>query len=92
MGNLPREDLIKFIECDTGITGEPLAGKILGCLHDYKVDMTQARGQAYDGAGNMSGATRGTAAQYPLAIILHCASHCLNLAAAKCLQNTCKYF
>ena len=45
--NLPREDLIEFIECDTGITGEALAGKILECLHDYKVDMTKARGQAY---------------------------------------------
>ena len=49
-------------------------------------------GQAYDGAGNMAESVRGTAAlstaQYPLALYLHCASHCLNLAVVKSLQVT----
>ena len=40
----------------------------------------------------MAGSVRGTAAlikaQYPLALYLHCASHCLNLAVVKSLQVT----
>ena len=40
----------------------------------------------------MAGSIRGTAAlikaQYPLALNLHCASHCLNLAVVKSLQVT----
>ena len=40
----------------------------------------------------MAGSVRGTAAlitaQYPLAMYLHCASHCLNLAVVKSLQVT----
>ena len=40
----------------------------------------------------MAGSVRGTAAlikaQYPLALYLHCASHCLNLAIVKSLQVT----
>ena len=40
----------------------------------------------------MAGSIRGTAAlitaQYPLALYLHCASHCLNLAVVKSLQVT----
>ena len=92
--NLPREDVIDFLECDTGLSGEALAIKIVGCLESHGVDMTKARGQAFDGAGNMSGATKGAAAritaQYPQALYLHCASHCLNLVVAKSLTDTCK--
>ena len=49
------------------------------------------RGQAYDGAGNMSGSLNGTAAliskDNPLALYLHCASHSLNLAVVKSLDE-----
>lgn len=88
--NLVREDFLTFLECDNGITGSCLAEKILGFLRDCDLDLTKLRGQAYDGAGNMSGRTRGAAAivtsQYPLALYLHCASHCLNLAVVKSLE------
>lgn len=87
-----REDLVGFFECDTGITGRHLADKILGCLIKYTLDPINLRGQAYDGAGNMAGTVNGTAAlitaQYPLALYLHCTSHCLNLAVVKSLQVT----
>ena len=87
-----REDLVGFFECDTGITGRHLADKILGCLSSYGLDPINLRGQAYDGAGNMAGSVNGTAAlitaQYPLALYLHCTSHCLNLAVVKSLQVT----
>ena len=45
----------------------------------------------YDGASNMSGKTKGTAAhiqsQYPLALYTHHASHCLNLAAVASFEE-----
>ena len=66
--------------------------KILSFLSTLGLDPTNLRGQAYDGAGNMSGSTNGTAAlissQYPLALYLHCASHSLNLAVVKSLDKT----
>ena len=46
------------------------------------------RGQAYDGAGAMSGAVKGAAArimaQCPKAHYVHCAAHRLNLCVVKC--------
>ena len=87
-----REDLLGFFECDTGITGRALADKVTGCLQAYGLDLSNLRGQAYDGAGNMAGSANGTAAlisaDYPLAVYLHCSSHCLNLAVVKSLQVT----
>ena len=87
---LAREDFVSFLECDTGISGHSLAEKITTTLQYYGLDLMKLRGQAYDGAGNMAGSIRGTAAlisaQYPLALYLHCASHCLNLAVVKSLQ------
>ena len=89
---LVREDLLGFVECDTGISGRDLAGKITSSLQAYGLDLSNLRGQAYDGAGNMAGSVNGTAAlitaDYPLALYLHCASHCLNLAVVSSLQVT----
>ena len=89
---LVREDLVAFIECDTGISGRAIADKIISCLQAYGLDLSNLRGQAYDGAGNMAGSVNGAAAlitaDYPLAFYLHCASHCLNLAVVKSLQLT----
>ena len=89
---LPREDLIGFLECNTGISGHCLAEKTITALRSYDLYLTKLRGQGYDGAGNMAGPIRGTAAlitaQYPLALYLHCASHSLNLAVVKSLQVT----
>ena len=46
----------------------------------------------YDGAGNMAGCVNGTATlitnEYPQALYLHCASHCLNLAVVKSFKVT----
>ena len=89
---LVREDLLGFFECDTGISGRDLAGKITSTLEAFGLDLSNLRGQAYDGAGNMAGSVNGTAAliavDSPLALYLHCASHCLNLAVVKSLQIT----
>ena len=89
---LVREDLIGFVECNTGITGRELANKITSSLQAFGSDLSNLQGQAYDGAGNMAGSVNGTAAlisaQYPLALYPHCASHCLNLAVVKSLHIT----
>uniref|UniRef100_A0A1X7U3U8 HAT C-terminal dimerisation domain-containing protein n=1 Tax=Amphimedon queenslandica TaxID=400682 RepID=A0A1X7U3U8_AMPQE len=86
------KDLVGFFECDTGITGRALADKITATLNDFHLNLSFLRGQGYDGAGNMAGSVKGTAAliteEYPLALYLHCASHCLNLAVVKSLQST----
>ena len=87
-----REDLVGFSECDTGITGRQLSDKIIASLEAYGLDLSNLRGQSYDGAGNMAGSVNGTAAlitqRYPLALYLHCASHCLNLAVVRSLEIT----
>ena len=60
---LIRKDVVGFFECDTGITGQCLADKLIGCLQAYDLDLTKFRGQAYDGAGNVAVTVKGTAAQ-----------------------------
>ena len=89
---LIREDLVGFTECDTGTSGNSLATKITTTLLSMGLDLLYPRGQAYDGASNISGAINGAASliskNYPLALYVHCASHCLNLAVVKSFQNT----
>ena len=84
-----REDLVTFLECDSGITGKALADKMLGFVRNH-LDPSIC-GQAYDGASNMSGKTNGAAAripsQYPLALYTHCTSHCLNLAVVASFEK-----
>jgi len=86
------EDLVDFVECDDGVTGQAIARKITSKLQEYGLDLTLLRGQGYDGAGNMAGKTKGTAALitglYPDALYLHCASHCLNLVIVKSCEIT----
>ncbi|CAI8047555.1 52 kDa repressor of the inhibitor of the protein kinase [Geodia barretti] len=88
---LVREDLIGFVEYNTGITGRELANKITSSLQAFGLDLSNLRGQAYDGAGNMAGSVNGTAAlisaQYPLALYLHC----LTLSESSCCQVIADY-
>ena len=88
-----REDLVSFVECDTGVSGKDIANNLmLSFLRTHSVDLSKLRGQAYDGAGSMSGKIYGAASlisrEYPLALYLHCASHCLNLAVVKSLDES----
>ena len=48
-----REDLVTFLECDSSVTGEALADKMLGFV-TYHLDPSKMHGQAYDGASNVS--------------------------------------
>jgi hypothetical protein len=49
------EDLVTFLECDSGTTSEALADQILGFITNH-LDPAKMRDQAYDGA-NISGMT-----------------------------------
>ena len=40
-----REDLVTFLECDSGITGKALADKMLGFVRNH-LDPSKMRGQA----------------------------------------------
>ena len=57
--------------------------KLIGQHKCYELDLAKLCGQAYDGAGNMSGRLKGAAAiihaQYPNVTYFHCNSHELNL-------------
>ena len=67
-----------FVECDTGFSGKDIANKMLSFLRIHSVDLSKLLGQAYYGAGSMSGKINGAASlisrEYPLALYLHCAS------------------
>lgn len=86
-----REEVVGFIHCDTGTSGSALSEKILSTLAELKLDARLMRGQGYDGAGNMAGKNKGTAAlireQYPLAVYTHCASHVLNLCIMEAMST-----
>ena len=60
-----------------------LTGAIKDCLIRLSLPLAQCRGQAYDGASNMSGHLNGVAAQIqkdvPSALFVHCLAHCINL-------------
>ena len=64
-----------------------LTSVLKDCLIRFCLPISQCRGQAYDGASNMSGHLNGVAAQIekvvPAALYLHCFAHCTNL----CLQT-----
>ena len=86
-----QERFVKFIHCDSGISGNALKDKVLNCLtKELQLDINNCRGQCYDGASNMAGQYSGLAARIcqinPLALYTHCASHRLNLCVAAACQ------
>ena len=87
----PCERFMEFIRCAIGITGEAIADNIILQLNAWQLPATSLRGQAYDGAGSMSGHTKGAAARisamYPKALYSHCASYRLNLCIFKSCSN-----
>ena len=99
---------LTFSECDTGVTGEAIADRILGHLETWQLPASGLRGQAFDGAGAMAGKNKGAATRiterYSKALYTHCAAHILNLCVVKCcslpeIRNTmdvadsiCRYF
>lgn len=77
------EEFLQFIPV-VSTTGKDLAASLLEYLQRWKIDVKYLRGQGYDGARAMSGEFQGVQSQirqhFPLALYVHCSSHCLNLA------------
>ena len=83
------EVFIMFVELER-ITGEYIAKALLKFYKDAGINVTECKGQCYDGASNMQSQKK-VAASYiskesPSAIATHCCSHNLNLS----LATSCK--
>ena len=76
-----REDFVGFHDI-IGTTAVELYD-IIKTINNLGLDMQNCRGQAYDGASNVSGHVSGlqtlVRSQYPKALYSHCAGHNLNL-------------
>ena len=57
------EEFVQFVECDSGTSGEEIAKKLISTINKIGLDITNARGQGYDGAGNMSGKVKGASSR-----------------------------
>ena len=72
-----------FFKLNEGGTGRVIASVIETALATCHLDATKMRGQAYDGASNMSDQYNGCATliqqRHLLAVYPHCCSHVLNL-------------
>ena len=84
----PQESFVGFSECMSGVTGKAMTENIITSLGSWQLELTNLYGQAYDGAGAMSGVTKGIVArilqQCPKVHFVHCTAHRLNLYVVKC--------
>lgn len=84
-----REDFLQFVEVKN-MSGKALADTILQNLQSLGIETKYIVGQGYDGAAAMSGMFNGTQShirkKYPMALYIHCSSHCLNLAVSFACQ------
>ena len=82
------ERFMTFSKCETGVSGEAIADRLLSHLKSWQLPASKIRGQTYDGAGAMAGKRRGAVSRitnpYPKAKYTHCAAHALNLCVVKC--------
>ena len=81
-----REEFLKFIHCDEGVTGRNLFEAVTNTLSEFGLDFMNCRGQGYDGAGGMAGKVNGLSGivlqSNKLALYTHCHSHWLNLVVS----------
>ena len=72
------------------MSGEALADKMLGFVTDH-LDPSKLRGQAYDGASNMSGKRNGAAARissvHPLALLCALKAQVSTLTSLICISD-----
>ena len=81
-----REEFLKFIHCDEGVTGRDLFEAMTNTLSEFGFDLMNCRGQGYDGTGGMAGKVNGLSGillqSNKLALYMHCHSHRLNLVVS----------
>jgi len=84
-----KEVFFDFVYLET-TDGESISKGITDSLLKHGIDITKARGQAYDGASAMSSSRVGVQARIleiaPRALYVHCNSHVINLAIASSCQ------
>ena len=84
-----RENIVGVLT-PTATTGAALAGDLQNALTNLGLSLSNCRGQAYDGCGNMSGHIKVVQTfikqKNPLAFYTHCHSHKLNLALGNALD------
>src|SRR6218665_1461463 len=77
-----KEEFMGFVGMND-LSARSVASHILAKLAELDLDVRNCVGQGYDGAASMSGHVSGVQVlireQAPLAVYVHCASHCLNL-------------
>ena len=57
-----REEFLRFLHCSDGLSGKGLFETLTKSLRDdLKLDLSDCRGQAYDGAGAVAGTNVGLA-------------------------------
>ena len=92
-GGIVREEFLKFILCDEGVSGQQLAEYILLAVNEFGLDTSNCRGQGYYGAPSMSGKDAGCytfiLGKCSKAFYFHCFSHRLNLCVQGGLQIEC---
>ena len=79
------EDFIGMVH-GPDTTVSTLTSVIKDVLIRCVLPLENCRGQAYDGASNVTGVAKQIQSEYPAAIKVHCLAHCLNL----CLQDAAK--
>ena len=71
---------------------QTITSSIKDILLRCNLKLENCRWQSYDGAANMSGIHSGVAArissEYPCALYIHCANHCLDLALQGCTKSS----
>ena len=74
------------------INTDSLVGAIKDSLIRMNIQISNCRGQCYDGVSNMSGSKKGVAAQITSeenrALFVHCHAHSLNLAVADTIKQS----
>ena len=83
-----REDLVSFLECSGGISGQALAKMLLDFLTKHDLNPTNLCGVAYDGGGNMAW-QEGSACSTSFALVLYV--HCLPLSKSCCHLRRLQY-
>ena len=85
-----QESFMEYMHCDNGISGEAITEKLIGSITNIGLEVSNLRGQSYDGAGNMAGRQKGAAARISAVeqkpTYIHCNAHQLNL----CIARACK--
>ena len=80
------EEFLSFIHLER-IKGKQIAEALITFLQNNNIQLSDMRGQGYDGASNMSSGHSGVQARIrelaPLATYVHCGGHCLNLVIVK---------